>query len=462
MKKSLFIFLSLWFYQSWSQTDSKYTVSEIRIEGNYKTKPQIITRELSFEVGGEYSQVALDSMYIWDRNRIYNTNLFNTVAFETIAEGNGNVIVKITVDERWYFYPIPIFKLVDRNFNDWWVNRGRDLSRVNIGLKLTQYNFRGRAERLRLVFQTGFTNIYGLAYRIPYIEKTQRHGLEFAGSYTEAKNFAYTTTENIRDFLSSDSLLNTRYQFEIEHSFRNSFYSFHRTKLEFKSEHISDTIVSLNPNYYGEGKRNQKHFILGYTYTWDKRNNRNYPTEGEYVIAGIDKYGLGIYDDVDFWLFQASGAKYADLGKNFYHHIFGTSAITTPGARPYSTYFAIGFNQQIMRGYDLNIVEGSSFFILRNDLKYKLFSVQNDISKIMPIRQFSTFPISVFTKIFFDQGYARSYPNYEGSNLLTDQYLYSYGLGVDLLLIYDSVIRLEVSRNELNQTNFFINFGALF
>ena len=447
----------------WTQTlDSTklVTVNKILIEGNKKTKPQFITRELSFKQGEKHQIFQLDSMFEWDKNRIYNTNLFNEVTFSVIELKNSNVDIVITVDERWYLYPIPIFKLVDRNFNDWWSNRNRDLSRVNYGLNLTKYNFRGRGERLRVSHQFGFTRRFSFSYQLPYIEKTQRHGLGLDFNYLEAKNLAFNTENNLRRFLESESLLRKVYRNNIIHSYRSSFYSFHFTTLGHTSVSITDTIATLHANYLGDGVTHQKYLTARYSYSWDKRNNKNYPTKGERYSLGIRKFGLGIYDDVDFWVIDFKLSKYLELGNEFYYAGNVIGLISFPEDRDFFNYFAIGFQRNVLRGYDLNIIEGSTFFIQKNEVKKKFFSHTQDISRFMPIRQFQTFPVILFGKVFFDQGYAKSYPNHIGSDRLTDQYLYSYGLGIDLMMIYDTVFRFELSQNTLGETNFFINFGA--
>lgn len=464
MKKFLFLsYVFLHGFIGWSQTsDSSQAlqISKILIIGNEKTKPQIITRELSFEEGGTYKKYELDSMFEWDRNRIYNSNLFNevTISLDNTSAGITNVL--ITVDERWYFYPIPIFKLIDRNFNDWWVNRNRDFSRVNYGLKLTKYNFRGRAERLRVSAQFGFTRRLNFSYRIPYIEKTQRHGLELDFNYLEAKNLAFNTENNVRTFLESEELLRKVSRNKITHSYRSSFYSYHFLSLGHTSVNIADTIQALNPNYLGTGSLNQKYFTLGYGYAWDKRNNRNYPTDGSWHVAGIRKFGIGIHDDVSFWAMDFRLSKYKDFGNDVYYAGNAIGLLSFPEERGYFNYFAIGFQRNVMRGYDLTIVEGSTFFIQKNEVKKKFFSNTYDISDFMPVRQFQSFPVTLYGKVFFDQGYAKGYPNHAGSDLLDDQYLYSYGLGLDLMIVYDAVFRFELSRNTRGETNFFINFGA--
>ena len=463
MKKIFVIsYLIIQLLNGWSQVDSLdiVAIDNIIIEGNRKTKSQIITRELSFTEGSQYQRSQLDSMFEWDRNRIYNTNLFNDVSFSLINASNGKADVLITVDERWYFHPIPIFQLAGRNFNDWWVNRNRDLNQVSIGLKLTQYNFRGRLERLRVNSQFGFTTRINFSYRIPYIEKTKKHGLDLDFNYLETKYLAFDTEHNNRIFIEGEGLLRSVFRNRITHSYRSSFYSFHFLSLGNTSVNIADTVATLNLNYLGDGLTNQKYFTAGYSYSWDRRDNRNYPTKGEWHTGRVRKYGLGFYKDVDFWTTEFGLSKYKELEKDFYYAGNLIGVISFPNERSYFNYFAIGFRKTVLRGHDLTIVEGSDFFVQKNEFKKKLFSHKQDISKLVPIRQFQTFPITIFGKIFFDQGYAKSYPGHNGSDLLADQYLYSYGLGIDLMIIYDAVFRFELSHNTLGKTNFFLNFGT--
>ncbi len=468
MIRGLLIFIFIGFCQQiYSQQDSteQLTVGEIIIEGNYKTKAKIITRELSFKTGETYQRYQLDSMFVWDRNRIYNTNLFNEVSIDILDSLGSPVDIKIKVDERWYFYPFPIFRLVDRNFNDWWVNRNRDLSRVNYGLKLTQFNFRGRGEILRLWLQTGFETVLNLLYNIPYIDKKQQHGLLISSSFFETKNVPVVTRDNIRRFISSEeNVLRRAYTNSVQHSFRSSFYSFHRTTLGHVRLDVADTVASINPNYLGDSQTQQQHVWLGYSYTWDKRNNRNYPTNGEWYQLGLFKHGLGLYDNgVDFWRARMNLTKYWEFKDNFYFVSNITGLSTFPANdRSYFNYYSIGFLKQVIRGFDLRIIEASSYVLQRNEFKHQLFGRKYNIKKVMPLRQFQTFPITVYGKVFYDQGYAIGYPNYDGSDPLTDEYLYSLGTGIDLVLVNDITFRFEFSRTSENETHFFINLLSLF
>ncbi|MEM9896157.1 MAG: POTRA domain-containing protein, partial [Bacteroidota bacterium] len=259
-----------------SPNSETITIEKILIEGNFRTRANIITRELSISEGDTFYKADIDSIFEWNHNRIYNTNLFNVVDLTLTDSLATRSDLLITVEERWYLYPAPIFRLIDRNFNEWWVDRNRDINRVNIGIKLDQFNLTGRNDLLRIIAQTGFTNIYTLNYRLPYIEKTQRHGLEVFAGYSDAKNLAFTSQDNNQEFLQqSDSVLRRELGFSLTHTYRSGFYAFHETSLSFSNAVISDTILSLNNRYFGNGQDTQSFFRLGYVYKWDKRNNRN-------------------------------------------------------------------------------------------------------------------------------------------------------------------------------------------
>lgn len=438
-------------------------VRKIIIEGNRKTKERIILREVSFEEKQTYTRSELDSIFVWSRNRIYNTNLFNTVKIELTNETNGGAEVKILVDERWYFYPIPFVKLIDRNISDWWVNRDRDPSRINFGIRMSQFNFRGRRELLRVIVQSGFTSGYALEYRIPNLDKKQNHGVYFGTSQSWAKNVAYNTRDGIPRFTfdSDQALRKTRFN-SATHTYRSSFYTFHSTTLGHYHIQIADTLAQLNPNYLADGRTLQRHFYFGHSFRYDKRDNINYALEGMRFYAGLFKHGLGIHKDgVNYWRARLKLTNHWDLKNKWYAASDVSVLATFPRKRDYFNFYRIGIYPETLRGYDLVVVEGNSYVIQRNEIKYQLFSQKFDISKIMPIRQFQTFPIDVYWKVFFDQGYTQGFPDYTGSEPLSDSYLYSFGTGVDFLIINDFTLRLEFSRNAQNQNNFFLNFLAL-
>ncbi|MFZ2904571.1 MAG: POTRA domain-containing protein, partial [Cyclobacteriaceae bacterium] len=112
-------------------TDSVKTyvaINRIIIIGNKLTRNSIIQRELSFKKGVVVSLGDLQYFIEKDQRKLYNLRIFNTATIKPIDLGNGLLDLLIEVQERWYTFPVPIFQLSDRNFNEWWENYNHDFS----------------------------------------------------------------------------------------------------------------------------------------------------------------------------------------------------------------------------------------------------------------------------------------------------------------------------------------------
>ncbi len=117
-----------------SLAQQKMLVAGIDITGNSKTKDYIILRELPFVKGDSLEAKQLAPAIIQAKQLLMNTQLFVDVQIDTLAN-DGQWQIRIQVKERWYLLPLPYFRLVDRNFNQWWVDQNRSLDRVNYGMK---------------------------------------------------------------------------------------------------------------------------------------------------------------------------------------------------------------------------------------------------------------------------------------------------------------------------------------
>ena len=237
-------------------------INRIFIVGNRVTKDRIVLRELTVKSGDIVYSTELPIILEMDKKKLINTRLFNTVEIRMLEFQPDQMDLLIDLNERWYTFPAPIFELADRNFNEWWQNYNHDFSRVNYGLRLYQYNMRGRNETLRLTAQFGFTRRFEISYRFPYIDKKQKHGLIVDFDFSEAKNLAYRTFDHKLEYLEADELLKSTRGGGLTYTFRNSFYASHALKIEYRSSSIYDTISTLNPELF---RRRQKHSAIRYS-----------------------------------------------------------------------------------------------------------------------------------------------------------------------------------------------------
>lgn len=437
-------------------------IDKVFIIGHRKTKERIIRRELTLKDGQYISKPDLEEAIEADKRRLLNTRLFLSVDASVIELSSQKVDVIYRVTERWYFFPVPIFNLADRNFTEWWVNQNADLSRVEWGLKLRHFNFRGRREILDLTAQFGFTKLFRIAYSFPYIDKNQKLGMSFYGDYSTNKNIAYKTINHRQQFLDSESLLRDRWRTGISFDFRPDFYSIHSFGLHYSGVNVSDTVIQENPNYFLNGAKNQQYFALSYDFRWDYRDVVSYPLSGAYFRLSVDQIGLGIFDDVNIFLLNARYSRYFDLGKKFYFGSSITGQFSTPENQPYFNFRSIGTGRDFMRGFERNIIEGHHYVFQKNTLKREIFSFNADISNVLRWKEFNQVPFAAYFTINFDHGYVRNYPSNTENKLLSDRYIFGGGLGIDFITFYDFVMRWEYSMNIEGDRALYLNLYAPF
>jgi hypothetical protein len=314
---------------------------------------------------------------------------------------------------------------------------------------------------MRLIGQLGFTKRFQFSYAFPYIDKKQRFGLGVMFDYKQNKNTYYTTIENKLVFLDNDHWLREQYTADLSATYRKNFYSTHKMGISFYNTEINDTIADLNPSYFGEGKTQQRFLGIYYAYTLDRRDIAAYPLKGSYFTGSIGKNGLGIWDDINNVQLSALYYKYIDLGKHFYLTGNLGAQLLTPKEQPFNVYNRMGVGYFSLRGYELYVIEGPFFIQNKWTVRKLLFKIEKNF-KGVPIRQLRQFYLALYAKTYFDLGYIEGYPNNEFNKRLTDQLLYSGGLGLDLVTIYDIVLRFEYSFNKQGESGFVFGFRMLF
>jgi outer membrane protein assembly factor BamA len=441
------------------------SINRIFIIGNRITKDRIILRELSFKTGDIVYSGDLPSLIDLDKKKLFNTRLFNTVEIRTLEAEPKKLDLLIDVKERWYTFPSPIFELSDRNFNEWWQNYNHSLKRIYYGLRLYQFNMRGRNETLRLHAQFGFQRRFDVQYRIPYIDRNQKQGLTVDYSFLETKNVGVRTFNHKYQFLEADHILRSDHVAGITYNYRRSFYKNHSLRLEYRDITVDDTVKLANPNYIrGEVGLHQRYTFLTYQFSADHRDYIAYPLKGYAISASFAKVGLGAGDDVNKVEATFVYSRHFPLPHKFNLSNNFNAYWSNPTNLAYLNYGVLGLRKQFVRGYEIYVIEGPWYFLNKTTFKKLLFS---DIFhwNFMPMEQFRHIPISIFLKSYADFAYVRNYPYYEQLNqntLLSDKLLAGAGFGLDVVGAYDLVIRFEYSFNQLGQQGFFFNLKKEF
>lgn len=435
-------------------------IGEIYISGNKRTKEQIILRELEFKRGDTVRVWKLEEVLIKDRNKLYNTRLFNIVRVYSTISNMGIADIHVELEERWYLFPLLIFDLADPNFNIWWRQRNGDLNRIEYGLRFNQKNFRGRNEELRATVQIGFTKRYELLYSIPYIDRSQKNGIRFFASYATNNNIYYKTREHILQPFELENRVRERLRGGVKWTHRQAFYTTHGLESNFYYTQVEDTVTKINPNYFGDGKTSQRYFSLRYDFRYDYRDIISYPLKGSIVVFSVEKLGFTKYEDLDQWDFTADYIKYSDLGSGFYLANQAKGRFSFPKIQPYYNLRGLGLRQDYVRGYDLNVIEGQGYFLTKNTLRKRIIKGSLNFEKLLRWTQFNKVPFAIYLKSYFDLGYVHNEMDYPENQKYINKLLPGGGFGVDIVTFYDLVLRIEGSMNKEGKSFLFFNIKA--
>lgn len=446
----------------------RVVIDEVMIRGNKRTKRNIITREMQFNPGDTLLVKNLKEQLSLLRERIFNTNLFVTVDVGLTPGKNPpqNGVVHsslvIVVAEEWYIIPNPIFELSDRNFNEWVNDYDADLTRVNYGIRYSQFNVRGRAEKLRLVIQGGFTDKYELFYSFPYVGKAQRFGTGFGISYSTNKDVAFATRDNklvwVRD--TAANFTRSRFRTGMDFRIRNEFYATHNFSLNYHWNQATQKVVDSNNFYFLNGEIVQRFFQLSYNFGMDQRDIQAYAYEGFRYSINFNKTGLWVFDDIDNYQASIDWSQYIPLGKNFYYSYLMGASVSFPDIQPYNQYGGLGFGQNFIRGYERYVINAQHYYIMKNTLRFLMFSRDYYLA-YSPIQTYKNLSIDILPNLYFDFGYAHdNLLTVEWNNRLANRLNYGYGAGLDIVTYKSNVIRIEYSINHLNEGTFKLHFAS--
>jgi outer membrane protein assembly factor BamA len=442
----------------------KVVINNIFIIGNEKTRKNILLRELNLKTGVEYDWEELLQFIQQDQKKIYNLLLFNSVEITPLISGDELIELLIIVSERRYILPSIIFNLADRNLAEWWTNQGRSLSRVNYGARLSNSNVGGRNEKLRIGGQLGFTKAFDVLYSFPYLDRKQRHGFSAQFNYFTNKTVALRSINNRQLFFTNDQedVLRKNSSAFLRYTYRGSFYNFHFVTLGYNRTSIHEDVLMRNPDYFLHGDTQLNFTTIGYNYRHDKRDNIAYSTDGQLLNLGLNRYGVFSKDNFRDWEFSLIANKYHKFNR-LLHVATGISANIYAGDRqPYTMVRGIGYQPNFIRGYELNVIEGQQTFVNKNSLRFTLLDLAYDISNYVPIEGFSYFPLKLYLSANYDHGFVNDKNRLAENLRLTNTYLFGYGLGLDLVTFYDMVFRVELSKNNQNESIFFFNIRAPF
>ncbi len=440
-------------------TSRKIFVSSIEILGNKRTKDYIIRREMRFKAGDSIKASQLYALLEQSRNLVYNTQLFTEVQLLP-ARQDSAISITIDVKEKWYLYPTPQFRLVDRNFNEWLNKFNGDLNRVIYGVKFAQYNFSGRRDQLRVYLLTGYARTISLSYSSPYSNRALTEGFAIGGGYTQFREVGYRTTRNnVVANYADKGFVRRSFGLSAAYIIRRGYYNSHVISLGYNAIKVDDSVVVKSGNdYFNNNKTSERYADFSYSFRHINVDNVNYPLKGKFGALSLTKRGFGFNGGINLLEFNAAGAVYIPHGKGWNSSFQLTGKLKAPFDLAYINRRALGFGDFYLRGLEYYVIDGVAASLAQYTLKKKIISF--DIPVPFRIKVLPKIPVALFAKTFADAGY--SYIPASFDTRLNNRLLYTTGFGLDILTLYDINLKLEYSFNQLGQNGLFLHMKGGF
>lgn len=439
-------------------TDEKpFTVRHIVIEGNKKTKPDIILREIPFQPGDTYLLQDLVKKFEVARLRLINTALFHEAIVALKRFEGYDIDVLVQVKERWYIFPVPYFKPVDRNLNQWLVEEKGSFKRVNYGGKLVYNNTTGRNDKLRLWIINGYTKQLSFTYDRLYIDKKKKWGMLVSFATAKNKELNYILENDKQVFLDHDDYIQNYTTATAELTYRKAIKTRHRFGFSYTKEKIADTVAKLNPDYFKSGRTRIEFPRLYYMMTYYDLDYIPYPTKGYAAEVIVQKEGFN--STVNVWQLTTKASAHWPVGKKTFFSLNTYGTVKLPFSQPFYSQRLLGYADVFIQGYEYYVIDGVAGGYVKAAFTRKLFTFNIQLPGVRKIAP-QKIPIHIYGRTFGNTGYTHN-PN-AGNNYLSNKMLVSGGLGIDISTIYDFTLKLDWSFNQLGQNGIFIHKTVVF
>ena len=445
---------------------TEFVVRSVAVTGLKKTKEYIILREVPFKEGSKMLPRQMEEMIDQARLNISNTQLFLEVIPSITASDESNIDILFEVKERWYIFPFPYFKLVDRNVNQWLTEQKMSLERVNYGLKLNWDNVSGRRDKLNFNFVNGYTREYSIFYEQPYADKKLERGFLGAVFFKQSRQMAFATDSNKQAFFPASNgqineFVRTTFKMEAGYTIRKGVNHRHTFRLSYANESIPDTISKLIAAnslkgylpYFNDNRSKQQFGEFSYSYQYYNANNIVYPWRGFLFNGSFMQRGLGA-KGMNVWQFQGKAGKFFQLAKKTSASAVGYYLVKVPFKQPMYNIAALGYGDWFLRGLEYYVIDGVQAGILKGTVRQEILNV-NVPTFLLKNEKYKKIPFKIIAKVYGDIG-ASHLPAYTNS-ILNNRFLYTYGAGVDVLSYYDFIARIEYSFNQLGEKGLFLH-----
>jgi hypothetical protein len=180
-----------------------------------------------------------------------------------------------------------------------------------------------------------------------------------------------------------------------------------------------------------------------------------YPLNGITVETGFLKRGIN--SDMNLWQVYFKNSFSWPIAYKTYFTTQNQSVLKLPFNQPFFNQQLMGYGDYYLRGLDKYVVDGVAAVMVHNTFIRELF---NFSIPFLRVASHDRIPFRIYATAFGDGGYA--YNKNNTGNSLENRFLYTGGVGIDLVSFYDFTFKLDYSFNQLGQKGLFLRIGNEF
>lgn len=431
-----------------SKVDStnKIFISQIIITGNDVTDKRVILREMVNQEGKPLNVEQLQ----YDLENIYNTGLFTKIDVTPVPVGEDSLTLLIDVEESFYILPIPQGGIKEGDLNKIWG-----------GVNLKWRNFRGLNETLGLSFGIGYEPFIRASYSNPWIS-SNKYFMSLSGGYARRNIqdiYSYPPGTIIdKDTVERYGTTNIDLSASVGKYVTNNLalsigLSFHRL-------HVSDYQLgrTLSPNGTDD------YPTASFNADLDSRDLFSYPSNGAFGSLELIKFGFA-NDYINFNRSKVDFRKYIPIIPfDGYTIIFATrvlNVISWGGNIPPYLKEQFGYGETI-RGWGEKVFEGDNLLGGFAEFRFPIIKPAYIEGKDLPlIKKISflkgiSYKYGLYITTFFDIGGVWD----KDENFFDTQFRRGFGMGLNVILPFDFVGRMDVSLSKkTSEFSFDLDFG---
>jgi outer membrane protein assembly factor BamA len=416
------------------QLDSlKLKVSDIIITGNNVTDDDIILREMSLKKGSTFTL----KKYSEDVLSIYNLALFTRVEILPVPKANKDLLLNVDVQERWYIIPLPIGGIEDGEFK-----------KIYAGVNLRWDNFRGRNERVNMMFRLFYNPSVSFSYSVPWIGQDLHLFGSVSGAWSRTRNKSLTALgrESGSGTLSfeDENFDNINYDGELTvgKTFKRKFSVF----TTFRYNYLKVTQYAPGRTLSPDGI--DKYLSIGAGFVYDSRDLVEYPTKGDYMRTSYTRYGM-LDKEIDFGRYTLENQSYIPipLSKNYYLTLASKlyTSLAMGSVIPYYNHEYLGYSEDYVRGWKGKAYEGEDVFTVYNELRIPIIKPRYIkaknlmVVKDLPVIKNLDLRYGIYFNFIYDIGAVW----YKFENIYDKRFISGAGIGINVIAPFGYVLRVD-------------------